>query len=344
MTDRVFKKRRRLALEILGLIAISAVIALLIFFVLETIAATVIEIYCFNNDIIMTEFDWLEADLWRLSASAIISIVFFSIIFLVLLGDRMAYIHKLTDGIVALRTGKQDGDIPIEGNNELTELADAINFLSATQKQIRQKEQTLANEKEQLIRTLSHDIRTPLTSILAYSEYLYTANGLSEEELKKHLQTIRKKAEQIHNLTDILLEGSKRSPEYFNDAHLLIEQLVSEFEESLEDTFVMQTDLTACGSFAGAFDVQELRRIFDNLSSNILKYADPQHPVLLTFSADDSNLVICQSNSVRKDPPKEDSYKLGINSIRRIAQYYSGQVAVHNDGYNFEIIITLSDF
>ena len=123
-----------------------------------------------------------------------------------------------------------------------------------------------------------------------------------------------------------------------------MEQLAAEFEEELEERFDIRTDLSACPAFAGTFDVQELRRIFDNLSSNVQKYADPQKPVCLSICTDREGLCIRQNNSVSAQASEEDSYKLGLNSIRRIAQNYSGRVDVAQDGDHFSIAITLSDF
>ena len=344
MTDGSFKKRRKLAYEILGLIGISALLTAVLFLILTWVAGVVVEIYCFERDIILSEFDWLAKDRWIFSLSAVVSSVFFSLLFLALLSDRMAYIRTLTGGINALRMGQTDHVLPLEGRNELTELADAINYMSVTQRQLREKEQTLAQEKEQLIRTLSHDIRTPLTSILAYSEYLAEENGLSGEEQKKHLQTIRKKAEQIRDLTELLLDGGNRNLEHFADARLLMEQLAAEFEEELEERFDVTVDLSGCPSFVGTFDVRELRRIFDNLSSNVHKYADPNQPVLLRIFTDEEGLIIRQTNGIGTESGETTGYKLGINSIRRIAQHYRGKVSVLPFDGKFFIAVVLSDF
>lgn len=337
-------KQRRLAYEILGLIGISALFAAFLFLILSWTAAVIAESYCFNNNVVMTEFDWLAVDRWIFSLSAILSAGGFSLLFLVLLSDRMTYIRTITNGINALRLGQNDSSLPLEGRNELTQLADAINYMSATQQQLREKEQTLAREKEQFIRTLSHDIRTPLTSILAYSEYLAGENSVPLEEQKMHLQMIRKKAEQIRDLTGLLLDAGNRNPERFDNAHLLMEQLVAEFEEDLEEQFAVSSDLSACPAFTGTFDVQELRRIFDNLSSNVRKYADPKLPVYLKIWTDKAGLYIRQTNSISTETTQKDSYKLGINSIRRIAQNYGGKVSVMQDADSFSITVTLSDY
>ena len=342
MTNGKRVKRSSLAHEILGLIGISAIFAALLFLLLSTTATAIAERYCFEQDVVMTEFDWLEMDRWIFGGSGILSAIGFSLLFLALLSDRMTYIRTITQGIDALRLGHTDDPIPLEGSNELTQLADAINYLSATQQQLREKEQSLAREKEQFLRTLSHDIRTPLTSVLAYSEFLATEDSLSDQERKAHLQMIRRKAEQIRDLTALLLDGDKRNPEHFQDARLLMEQLAAEFQETLEEGFDVRTDLSGCHSFSGTFDVQELRRIFDNLSSNVEKYASPEKPVYLRIHVDRDNLHICQTNTVSPQAGQRDSYKLGIHSIRRIAHNYAGRVDIQQGEGSFSITITLS--
>ena len=343
MIDKRSRKRGRLSREILSLIGISAFVSLILFLVVSTLANGVAETYCFDHDIVMTEFDWIELNRWIFGVSAFLACCTFSILFLSMLGDRIAYIRKITEGIDALHTPDQSLSIPLEGNNELTELASAINDMSSAQRQIREKEQALAREKEQVIRALSHDIRTPLTSILAYSDYLTTQEEITPKEQKSYMLLIRKKAEQIRDLTDVLLDGSRRNPERFEDGRLLLEQIIAEFGEELEDRFEVRCDLSGCPSFAGCFDVQELRRIFDNLSSNIQKYADPDKPVTLTIRIQNGALLIRQTNAALSQKPQSESYRIGLNSIRRIAQAYGGQVSVEQSRDQFAISITLAE-
>lgn len=343
MTDGGKGRRRRLSHEILGLIGIGALLSVILFMILSGTATVIAESYCFDHDVPMTEFDWLELDRWILGLSMLVSVVFFSILFLSLLGERLAYIRRLTKGIEALRTGEQH-TIPLEGNNELTALAGAINEMSVARQKLKEKESALAQEKEQLIRTLSHDIRTPLTSIMAYSDFLASKEEISAEDQRAYLQLIQRKTQQIRELTDILLDGGKRNLEQFEDARLLMEQLAAEFEEELEDSFTVETDFSGCPAFSGSFDVQELRRIMDNLGSNVQKYADPAFPVELTIGMEENGLTIRQRNRVSKTDAPADSYKLGISSIRRIAQHYGGQAVVRQDAEEFSIAVTLSEF
>ena len=337
MTDTTH--RRKLSYEILGLIALSAAISLVLFLVLSGAASVIAEEYCFQKDIPMTEFDWIAVDRWIFGLSAFLSCCSFSVLFLFLLGDRIAYIRKITKGIARLHQPERADPIPLEGNNELTDLAAAINEMWETRRQLQEKERALADEKEQLIRSLSHDIRTPLTAILSYSDYLADREDISPADRDAYLQTIRKKAEQIRDLTAVLLDGSRRQLEHFEDGKLLMEQLAAEFEETLEENFPLELDFSSCPAFAGQFDVQELRRIFDNLSSNIQKYADPAQPVRLGVAFENGTLRICQTNGVLPRKIELDSHHIGLSSIRRIAQLYGGTVTVGECETQFSISI-----
>ena len=177
---------------------------------------------------------------------------------------------------------------------------------------------------------------------MAYSELLAGQTELAPEEQARYLNLIRTKAGQIKDMTDLLLDGSKRNPEYFENACLLMEQLVEEFESELEDTFCVKTTL-ACPAFSATFDVQELRRIFDNLISNVQKYAAADEPVVLSVSAENGQVMIRQENAVRKLDVSAEGYQIGLKSIRRIAQSYGGRVEVQHGYAAFFSSVLLHD-
>ena len=341
MINMKANKRRKLSGEILGLLAVTLVLALFLLQFLGIVARAMIDSFLFMRDIVLTEAQYAQLDDWVFHLSLLVSVAFFIILFLFLLGERLSYIREVLAGIDALRSGQEDYVVPLEGSNELTQLAEAVNYLSRTQREMKEQERMLNEEKEQFIRALSHDIRTPLTSIMAYSELLTGANTVDPQEQTRYLELIQHKAGQIKDMTDILLDGSKRNPEYFEDARLLIEQLTAEFEEMLEDGFSIEASLD-CPAFPGTFDVQELRRIFDNLVSNVQKYADPDRPVKISISLEGVQLLIRQENAVRERIAPADGYQIGLRSIQRIAQNYAGQVDVQKDDAAFAITITLS--
>lgn len=330
------RKYRRLSHELLGIIGICAVVSLILYLILSGIATAIAEIYCFDNSIPMTELDWMLLDRRIFQVSAVLACGSFSVLFLALIADRTAYIRKITEGIDRLWDPESTAAIDLEGRNELTALALAVNEMSAARQELRQRELALAEEREQLIRALSHDIRTPLTAILACAELLSrTAQG----EEKAGLELIRTKAEQIRDLTAVLLDGARRNPERFDNGWLLMEQLAAEFEEELEEDFSVEVSLGRSPAFSARLDVRELRRVFDNLSSNVRKYADPGQHVHLSIRFEQGELSIRQENAVLPRRGAPEGYGIGLNSIRRIAQAYGGSVTAEETAGRFSICI-----
>ncbi len=339
------KGKKGLAAEILGLAAISLTISFLLFRILSACAVIVADHVLQDMGTVWETEQWLRMEGWCLQVGFLISALFFVMLFLFLLGERLSYISEIFRGIDALKNQQEGYCIPLEGRNELTSLAEQINLLSAEQSRIRKRERELQEEKEELIRTLSHDIRTPLTSIMAYTEYMMqqTESERSEEaDRKEYLSLILRKAGQIRDLTEVLLSGCSRFPEYFEDAGLLMEQLAAEFEELLEEEFQLSLRLET-GAFSGSFDVQEMRRIFDNLASNVQKYADHAEAVGLTVCLEEEGLVICQTNKIRQHKDREgaESYQIGLRSIRRIIQSYGGSVKHREEDGYFSIRILI---
>ena len=342
MTEKP-RKRRRLTHEILGLVCLCFALSLLLYVLITTFGGVLIEEYCFQNDIFMDEFDWYDVDNTLRGVGFCVSTVFFTVLFFALFGERLAYVRKITAGVDILRDGNYGEQVELRGNNELTELAQAVNYLSESERNLREKEKRLYEEREELIRTLSHDIRTPLTSIMSYTELLGQKETLTVEEQQEYRCLVAQKTEQIKKLTDILLDGGHREPEFFEDARLLFEQLADEFESELEDRFQISSELSFVTAFSGNFDVGDLRRIFDNIISNIKKYAEPAEIVELVISKTDSGVAIRQMNSIIKNKKSTESYKMGLYSVRRIAQNYGGTVEVRDENEKYEILITLSN-
>lgn len=303
LTDKRKRRTRKLSGQILGLLAVTLVISLVIFWLLFACGVTIIEHICAAKNIALNDAQLHEIDNWVYNVSLLISVVFFVALLLFLMGDRLSYaLNKIED-----------------------------------------KERALSREKEELFRSLSHDIRTPLTSIMSYSEFLLNEE-CDPQAQREYLELIRKKGMQIKDLTDVLLEGGRRDLQDFVDGRLLMEQLAAEFEMALEDRFEVKTDLSGCGAFKGNFDINELMRIFDNIITNVRKYADPAKDVTLKISTSKNGLSIIQSNTVVSEPAEVESNKIGLTSIKRIAHNYGGQVEVVSDADEFQISITLSEF
>ena len=282
LTNENGRKTKRLSREILGLLLITAVIALFFWGFLYLTANSISETYFTERNLQPSEGQWLTLRAWIRSVSLLSTVILFLVLFLFLLGQKLAYLREIIQGVDALRTHRLEDTIPLREANELTELAEHINFLSETERRLRQKD-----------------------------------------------------------MTDRLLEGSKRNVEPVENGRLLMEQLAGEWEEILEDSFSCEISMENCTDFRAEWDMQEILRIFDNLSSNVEKYADSGHPVLLQMDRGVDTLRILQKNAVRQTAQKIESNQIGLESIRRITAGYGGAVTVSLDEKQFQIEITL---
>lgn len=337
------KTSQRLSREILGLFGATFLISVVCFYVLNEAANAVVLNYVENELWEMSEYQLIDLQYWILGISFVSAIILFVILLLFLVGERLAYIQEIVKGIDALGRHEWDYEIPLQGENELTALAKRVNELSKEEQAFQEKEKQLQEEKIRLIRSLSHDIRTPLTSMMSYSEYMKNKNSLTVEEMQTYMGLVEQKSQQIKVLTDRLLDGGTRQLEVIENGIFFMQQLVDEWEAELESGFDCQIDLSDCPSFSGEFDIQEMRRVFDNLASNIKKYADETAPIVLRIKEKNGRVSISQSNVCKKSATPIESTKIGIDNIRRIAAHYGGEVEVLQTETDFSIEITLCE-
>lgn len=337
------KKRDKLSHEILAIFGVSSAVSIFFFGFLRFTSKAVVLSYCEKNQMDLQQMFGWAFESWIQSVSLASAIFLFIVLFLFLLGQKIGYLKEIILGIEALCTHSEDYEIPLEGNNEFTELAERINYFSKSERELMLREKQMQEKKESLIRALSHDIRTPLTSIVSYSEYMKGKDDIKKQEIEDYISLMQQKAEQIKVLTDRLLEGRSRSLEQIDSGKFLMMQLADEWEAALENKFNYQVNLEKCPEFSGEFDTQELRRIFDNLASNIEKYADMEKIVYLGIFEQENRLQIIQENQRKAKPSKVESHKIGIESIRKIAQSYGGDVEVILTEQEFSIRITLME-
>lgn len=323
------------------LLAVSIVISVFLFAFLNNTAYSIGYRYLEHAGKLGNEYVLHVLGIWVQGICLLASAVFFVAVFLFLLGQKLLYLQEIISGIEALRTHRMDYRIPVEGDNEFTELARSINFLSQTEQELIRKESALTAEREQFIRSIAHDIRTPLTSVLSYSELLASKKDRTAEEIDTYIDLTLRKGLQMKALMERLLENNVRQAEYFENGQLLLQQVVDDWEGVLSEDFPIKIDWSNCSDFSGYFDIQEVFRVFDNLLSNIKKYADEKSPVLLRLSVKDGRLTLEQSNAIRSDCPEVESHQLGLATIRHIVSQYGGTVVWQCGEGQFKITIEI---
>lgn len=174
--------------------------------------------------------------------------------------------------------------------------------------------------KTELITNVSHDIKTPLTSIINYVDLLSKETEMNEKTAE-YLLILQRQSARLKKLTEDIVEASKASSGSITltpapcDLGVLLEQTVGEYEEKTKEqnlNVILSKPETPITVIA---DGKRLWRVFDNLMNNICKYALPGTRVYLTLSADADKAVITFRN-ISKDPLNIDPNELTERFVR----------------------------
>ena len=291
MTNENGRKTKRLSREILGLLLITAVIALFFWGFLYLTANSISETYFAERNLQPSEGQWVTLRAWIRSVSLLSTVILFLVLFLFLLGQKLAYLREIIQGVDALRTHRLEDTIPLREANELTELAEHINFLSETERRLRQQEMALQAERERMIRDLSHDIRTPLNGIrgvTAIAEYYADDMEKQAECRHKVMQASGFLMELVNNVLNMnKLESGEMKPENkpFDLIELLTEtaSIVEMQGQEYAIHFQMQMGKHKYRHLIGS--PLYLKQVLQNIGGNAVKYNRAGGAV--TFASED---------------------------------------------------------
>lgn len=272
---------------------------------------------------------------------ALAVICFFSVIFL--------YIHRLSDRIVllskeAVEIGEGDLERPISivGNDELTMLSKEVDNMRSSVIERMGNERKAWEANSELITAISHDIRTPMTSLIGYLELLSSSDFQDVERCHQFCASAYGKAEELKDLTDELFKYFL----VFGKAHVemnieelegnfLIEQLLTEAEYDLMDIGFKVNHVPFEAECTVRADAMYLKRVVNNLVSNIKKYADRNFSVVLMAILENDTLSVCFSNSVERARNRVESTKLGIRTCQKIMEHMGGSFVINKDEDHF---------
>lgn len=253
--------------------------------------------------------------------------------FLILIPYVYRIIHRIThlsQEMEILTGGDLGYHIDSLGKDELAELGRSIEGmrLSVIGQMASENEAMLANSR--LITSLSHDFRTPLTKLTGYLEILRYKRFQDAAEEGHCLNRALEKAAQMKDLSDQMFRHFQVNASLNVDDEtesvsgaLLLSQILSEMCFDLHaEGFQANLPVIDCG-FSLSIPVFEMRRIFDNLFSNIKKYADPSKPVVISVSKQTAEIGIVISNHIGE---RSDivSNGIGLPTIKKLVEEHDG--------------------
>ena len=193
--------------------------------------------------------------------------------------------------------------------------------------------------KTELITNVSHDLKTPLTSIVSYVDLLKKEN-IENEKAKEYIEVIDRQSKKLKKLTEDLVEASKASSgavtvnrENLNIGEL-INQSVGEFSEKLDSAGIIPVINLPENDVYVFTDGRLLWRVFDNLIQNIIKYAQPGTRAYFDLTPYNGKAVLCIKN-ISRDP-------LNMSSEALMERFVRGDSSRGSDGNGLGLSISKS--
>lgn len=250
-------------------------------------------------------------------------------------------------------TSKLLWDFKKHGEN-LNSIATGMNL--AVAKQIKSERM-----KTELITNVSHDIKTPLTSIINYAD-LIGKEECENEKIREYSEVLLRQGNRLKRLIEDLVEASKASTGNLDvvmencDASVFVSQASGEYEDKLKNAGLTLVTKMPEETLTIQADGRRMWRVFDNLMNNICKYAQENTRVYLTLEKQDRYAVFTFKNTsrdsldispdelmerfVRGDESRNtDGNGLGLSIARSLAELQKGSLDLAIDGDLFKAIL-----
>ncbi|MHB9927989.1 histidine kinase [Clostridium botulinum] len=288
-----------------------------------------------------------------------------AIIYIVLLirylFKKADYLNEILKATEEMSYGNLDYVIKENGESALGKMAHNINNMKDGYKKSLEEQVKSERLKTELITNVSHDLKTPLTSIINYIDLL-KKEDLSKDEINGYISVLDRKSKRLKSLIEDLFEASKMSSgavelniEKINVTALL-KQSIAEFEEkitksSLELKFKYDNNKTYAN-----LDGKKTWRVFENLINNIIKYSQPNTRVYIDLIETNTKIIITMKNISRYEMDfsadeiferfkrgdkarNTDGSGLGLAIAKSISELQGGSLNIIIDGDLFKVIV-----
>ena len=280
-------------------------------------------------------------------------------------------IRGLNEAARKIREGNLDFQIEPDRKDEIGQLAQNFELMRQSLKESSEIQQKYEQNRKELIANISHDLKTPMTSIKGYVEGIQDGIANTPEKMDKYIETIHTKTLHMDHLIDELFLYSKldlkRVPFHFEEVnihHYLLDR-IEELQFDLDNIQVMITyeNVSKQDDMVVMMEREQFKRVFTNIIQNSLKYMDKSEKNISIKLIEEYEKVIIVCTDNGKGIPEEVSpfifdqfYRvdqsrnamsggsgLGLAIVKRIIEEHGGQVwAESEEGVYTSIYLTLN--
>lgn len=276
----------------------------------------------------------------------LLSLSLFLIPLLLFIRYKVNHIKKIQEDIEILASGDWEHDVVRDGDDEIGELEDHLNQMRLSFVDNMQKEKQAIQANKELIASLSHDIRTPLTALQGYLEIINLKKYKDQKQYETYLKNCIEKVQQINELSNktfeyaLVFEVEDEFEKTLVDMHEVCEYVRSTMEYLRLQGFQVKStvDVRAEKMY---LNVTFWKRIINNLCSNVSKYADPCLDTIITLTQEKNALKLSVVNGKKQDDNVVESNRIGLKSVKRMVQLLHGDMYINDQDDCFIVVISL---
>ena len=258
----------------------------------------------------------------------IVSMIVLATVIVEHFGRIIARINRLQYDVKEVAEGHLEYPIVATGFDEITRLAYDVENMRTSMLENIEKEREALQMNTELITSMSHDIRTPLTVLMGYVDIM--KSDLPPEEMREYVLASEKTVHRLKQLSDDMFKyfrafgkGAEGITMEEYDAATLFEQLLTEHVLLLSESgYDVKYDISELleGNYIVRTDAPHMTRIIDNIFSNLYKYADMEREVYITGKKVDDTAVFEFKNTTKVNSGAESS-KVGLKTCKRLSEY-----------------------
>ncbi|RSK36582.1 sensor histidine kinase [Bhargavaea beijingensis] len=258
---------------------------------------------------------------------------------LLLMARRTGYLNRIIDATGRMAAGRFTEEVPVRGTSVFAKHASDLNRLREGVRLSMSEQARSERLKTELITNVSHDLRTPLTSIITYTDLLKKP-GLTEEERAEYVDVLDRKSQRLKTLIEDLFDVSKMATGNVElnrqrvDLGELVRQAIAEHGEEIAASPLDFRISIADGALPASVDGQKWWRVIDNLIQNALKYAMPGTRVYVSLDEAEEGIRFTIKNVSK--------YELGDNADELFERFKRGDASRHTEGSGLGLAIAQS--